>query len=373
VSRDARRAYAAWQTEAAIFLLPSLATTERWGQKTPDGRSVARVAAIQAEHPDALNVLHVGANGYVFAPFDFPALAGRRINHLLTDWLNLDMRSVRILPAVPLEVLLPDVVDGRVSRDAHHIRFVVRRFRIEPGPAYPMEVLGKSADGVEVGFRWPPNESFPPTVHPDPESAAHIAPREQFDIAGLPGALDSQTGEWNPHLLFIWPAPFGRLLGPLAGFDAFAALASMRAVAAQSEVDPDGALATARTHAADYLSEGHSALFFTRFMPDALQVARPDEPLKPFWEKYGIKARTDAEALRSPKMDEPVPVLRVWGGIGLLWALLIDRLESKRPIRSCPRCGHFLKGRRKLCGKDENLVCFNERRAEDQRRSRSPD
>src|SRR5262249_26368475 len=146
VSRDARRAYAAWQTEAVIFLLPSLATTERWGQKTPDGRSLARVAAIKGEHPEALNIFHVGANGYGFAQFDFPTLAGHPIDSLLTDWLNLDIRSVRILPAVPLEVLLPDVVDGRVSRDAQRIRYVVRRFRIEPGPAFPMEVLGESEE-----------------------------------------------------------------------------------------------------------------------------------------------------------------------------------------------------------------------------------
>lgn len=119
-----------------------------------------------------------------------------------------------------------------------------------------------------------------------------------------------------------------------------------------------------------YVSDGFSTRLRASFLPLAMQVHRADEPLRPFWETFGITARTLEEALRSEKLNELVPVTRAWGGIGLLWALLIDRLEAALAIRTC-ECGTILRGRRKVCGPDDNVDCYRARRSEDKRRSRN--
>jgi hypothetical protein len=71
-------------------------------------------------------------------------------------------------------------------------------------------------------------------------------------------------------------------------------------------------------------------------------------------------------------MTAYIDVRRVWGPIGLLWALLIDRLEKGKPALQCDRCGRPLEGtrRKRLCGPRDDPKCYKARRAEDRRRER---
>ena len=71
-------------------------------------------------------------------------------------------------------------------------------------------------------------------------------------------------------------------------------------------------------------------------------------------------------------LEESVPIRRAWGAVGLFWALLLDRLEARRPFVICERCGRIISGKagKKFCGKADDAECFNGRRAVDQRRSR---
>jgi len=366
VSRDVRRAQSAWDGHDVIYLLPDLRAPARWTLNVEE-RAI-RSGAIPAEHLDGVTIFHVGANGYVFAPYHPRVLHGHIISDLLTRWLNIDVAAVRIAVLVPIELTVPDVVDGNLCWKDGRLRYEILPIRVSPGPAFPMEVLSESDSSRTVGFRWPPEDHGPQTMHPDAESAAATAPRVAADLDGVPGALDPETGQWHPHILFLWPPPFDQLLGPLAGFDVLQALAAMRSIAADG--NPTAALARARALAADYLSAGHSTLGHTTFWPTVVQVERPDESIRAFWETLGIKAGSIEEATADEKLSRQVPVVRAWGGLGLLWALLIERLESATPIRSCTRCGRFLGGRRKVCGKYDDPDCYQARRSADQRRSR---
>jgi hypothetical protein len=65
-----------------------------------------------------------------------------------------------------------------------------------------------------------------------------------------------------------------------------------------------------------------------------------------------------------------VPVRRCWGLPGLLWALVIERLEQQRPFTFC-RCGMPLPPPRTRCTRQDNLACAMEYERERTRRSRS--
>jgi hypothetical protein len=366
VSRDIQRAFREWSGHDVLYLLPGLRDPERW--QLPMGNAWMRCGAVPAEHQDAITIFHVGPNGYVFAPFHPRALHGYAVGDLLNRWLNLKVDQIRMLAAVPIVVAFPGVAKGKVARRGKKVGYERVSARPAPGPAFPMDVVGDADDGVEIIFRWPPEDTGLPSVHPDAESTEIAGNRISLDINGTPGVIDVDTGEWNPHIMFVWPEPFDQMIGPLAGFDPFHAREAMRSVATMK--DRAAALAKAKTLATPYVSPGVSTCERAQFWPTALQVHRPGEEFKAFWEPLGIDARTFEDALGSKKLWESIPVVRAWGGIGLMWALLIERLESEVPIRVCPRCGTFLGGRRKVCGKEDNPACLKGRRAEDQRRSR---
>jgi hypothetical protein len=64
-----------------------------------------------------------------------------------------------------------------------------------------------------------------------------------------------------------------------------------------------------------------------------------------------------------------VPVCRSWGLRGLLWAVLIDRLEQQRPFNVC-RCGTLLLPPRTRCTRQDNLDCAKLQERERTHRSR---
>lgn len=348
VARDIRRAYEAWTPPPDVmFLLPGLEEPAGWSQKVHSADHT--FGAIGAEYEETVAIGHVGANGIIFAPLE-RALHGHDVGSLLTRWLNLELTEARITAPFPIEATIPDLEGGRIVRDDRGIRYTIKTVAAE-GQVLPISVLSSTDDKREIEFRWPPERDWPGSVYPDAESteASHSVDDDRAAV------------------LIRWPPPFDRLFGHLSAFDVLQAFSRMRSIAQLP--DQTRALSDAKTMASGYVSDGFSTRLRASFLPLALQVNRPGEPLLSFWEGLGIHARTFEEALKSPKLIELVPVTRVWGGIGLLWALLIDRLEAALAVRTCA-CGTILRGRRKVCGPADNVDCYRARRNKTKRQSR---
>src|SRR5262249_4893589 len=156
------------------------------------------------------------------------------------------------------------------------------------------------------------------------------------------------------------------------GMDDLSGHANMGAIARRSEDDPEGALREAQEASRLYVTEGHATLEWAWFWPTLRQLGVEGLFLEATG-RFGLTAGDLAEAFRSEAwqwvMRQRVPVRRAWGALGLFWALLLDRLETHQPLPRCRRWGRFLRGKRRKpnCGRNDNKVCFNARRAEDQR------
>jgi hypothetical protein len=134
------------------------------------------------------------------------------------------------------------------------------------------------------------------------------------------------------------------------------------------------ALQRALVYSAPYISAGMWTRQLTWFLPRLVEFRDPDAVLC----QAASLGLTDARSFSQVKdsvpwrkaMTEPAPVQRVWGPIAPFWSLLIERLESRQPLKSCERCGRPLKGTgaKRFCSQKENLECFHRRRATDRRR-----
>jgi hypothetical protein len=150
----------------------------------------------------------------------------------------------------------------------------------------------------------------------------------------------------------------------------------MRQVACQSNTDLTGALLAAKNNADKYISEGVTPQECTWYWPTFLSGGEK-AVLFQADDRFGIQASSLAELQKREdfrkRLLEPVNVQRVWGPMGLLWALQIQELEDKRPTAVCTRCGGSITGKvgKKYCSQKENRRCFKDRRAGDQRKSRS--
>ena len=373
VARDAKRAFQHWRGEQTVYLLPDLGSPVRWAQKgRQQGAPPVPFLAFPSELRERLDVFHIGPQGAAWGPAATQRFPGGTVVGLLDQWLNLDVTTIAIVAAHPLQMPFPAVGDDRaIVRDEHGVRFAQMTIEIEPDTSFPMELFA-DAEKREFSIKWPPRSTGPISVSPDAESAAATPPRFAAEREGFPGAVDAQTKQWHPHLLCLWPAPFGQLIGPLAGLDTYYALAQMRGIVGQARTDARAAVARARALMTTYVSEGESTLFLARFCPDLAAITRLGKPVVPFWETYGIRARDLTEASQSEVCDRRVSVVRAWGAVGLFWALLVDALESERGVGECRRCGRILLGRRKQCAKQDDEACWRSRRAEDQRRIRTP-
>ena len=92
--------------------------------------------------------------------------------------------------------------------------------------------------------------------------------------------------------------------------------------------------------------------------------------------RFGVEANSleDAYANASlrKQLDQHMPVRRAWGVPGLMWALLLDRLNASQPFRHCKRCGRLISGKadKRFCAEQDNSECYRARKREDKRRSR---
>lgn len=97
-------------------------------------------------------------------------------------------------------------------------------------------------------------------------------------------------------------------------------------------------------------------------------------------ERFGISSPTENSDWRPTGMsllevtrDSTVFVTRVWGAVGLFWALLIDELENSRGLRTCRYCGRLLKGKgdKEYCGPNDDPECHKASGRNARRRQRN--
>jgi hypothetical protein len=348
VARDAQRAFRAWQGEHTIWLLQQLPQPGRWQE---DGWWHL---AILAELLDRAEVFHIGENGYIHGPEAKTRFPQGRINGLLDAWLNVEkLGGVKYAVAPETLQWRCPVIKGDV------IEYVEGTVRLLGGGVAP--IVARDSDG-NGKVQWPP-EGHPGSVSPDAETCAFYASRPDHILEDV-------------QLLLQWPGPLQALLPLMSGLDDLAAQAQMVQIAQESARDPHRALLRAKALAAPYMTEGSTTQEFAWFWPTYLEGGEAGVVYGAEG-RFRLIARSLAEARRSPAwraaMTHPVAIRRVWGAVGLCWALLLEQLEAFQPFQVCERCGRILQARqgKRFCGPEDDEACFRQRRASDQSRSRA--
>lgn len=339
--RDMQRMFRARTTEHVMWSVPDWTGPSRW---TQDG---LRVSCLNGEGLECARILHVGDKGAVVGPAAacFP---NQSVASLIDCWLNDDsLRADPINPGEPLRVKVPHPVNGGVALVEAEVTL--------PGEShFPFTHIG---DG-SVFAQWPPRPDMCTTVSPEMESARPL----------------SESGE-TLRLRLIWSAPFNELQPLIITADDMYARAKMRQLAEASGDDCSRALALAVTEAKDWVSEGQASVNEAWLQP-IIAKEEDEGALFAIEARFGIAAASLEEAYNDrelrEKLSAPTAVTRVWGCPGLMWALLLDRLSNAQPYWACKRCGKLISGRghKRFCSPDDDLECFQARKAEDKRRAR---
>jgi hypothetical protein len=178
------------------------------------------------------------------------------------------------------------------------------------------------------------------------------------------------------RLRFAWLAPFAKLQPLAISPDDLHARDRMRLIAEASNVDCARALAKATTEARDWVSEGRASLEQAWLQPIIAEEGE-EGALFAIHGQYGIEYYSLELAYKSEEFRERlnvlVPVRRAWGVPGLMWALLLDRLGRAQPYWTCERCRKLISGKRdkRFCSGEDDPECYQARKTEDKRRSRS--
>src|SRR6266487_1344170 len=210
VTRDAQRAFRAWQGEPRVWFLQQLQQAGRW--KEGEWWQLA----IPAELLDCVDVLQIGDNGHVFGPAAEARFPNRRIDGLLDAWLNMER-----IGGIAYEEA-PESLAWRVPRiSSDGVEYVDGTVRLFPGGVAPIVEMDKEGRG-RAG--WPP-AGQPASVSPDAESCAFYT---------------SQTGESlrGIQMMLRWPGPLQALLPPMSGLDDLAGQAEMVQIARESASAP---------------------------------------------------------------------------------------------------------------------------------------
>jgi hypothetical protein len=346
VALDAQRAFRAWQGKQTVWLFQDLQAPGRWRQ----GQQWQ--LAVPATLLDRVDVYYVSENGYVYGPNAEARFPNSRVEGLLDAWLNVEQSGgVRWKPAPERLPWRMPHVNGEV---VEYREGVVRVFGGGIAPIVQLDAQGRGK------AQWPP-AGHPATISPDAESHALYTSQPGENLRGI-------------HMLLQWPGPLEALFPMMSGLDDLAAQAQLAQIARQSADDLQWALQRVREVASPYLTDGWTTQECAWYWPTLLERGEQGMCLAAEG-RFGLWARSLTEALGSKAwrevMTRRVSIRRVWGATGLLAVLLLDRLAAYQPTLQCERCGRILPGKRKrwLCRRTENLTCFHQRRAEDERRS----
>ena len=174
---------------------------------------------------------------------------------------------------------------------------------------------------------------------------------------------------------FTWAAPFADLKPLIVTMDDVYARDRMRWIAEMSTANEAGARAQAMTEGRDWLSEGRSTVERAWLQPIISEEGEMGA-LIAIDSRFGVEANSLEDAYANvslrKQLDQHMPVRRAWGLPGLMWALLLDRLQASQPFRHCKRCGRLISGKanKRFCAEQDNSECYRARKREDKRRSR---
>lgn len=340
---DMQRLFRARTSEKVMWTVPGWSGPASWTEK-----GIA-VGCINGQTTECVRILHVGENGIVVgrgaAAFPMQSVAG-----LLDAWLNDEfVRAVLVKPGRPLHVEIPHPVKGGVA-------YIKKELPVHEAHHFPVTRL---ADDTHATAQWPPSSDMPTTVSPELESVRSL--------------LDIPTK--SLPLRLAWLAPFHDLQPMLITPDDLMARDRMRLVAQASHHENANALARAITEAREWVSDGQATVNEAWLQPIIANEGE-EGALFAIDARYGISAGSLKHAYEDhelqERLGERIPVTRAWGVAGLMWALLLDRLSSAQPCRSCERCGRLISGRghKRFCSVSDNPVCFRARKAVEKRRNR---
>jgi hypothetical protein len=362
------RAFELWRGELLIWMLPEIRTPVRW---RVDGTGIL---AVPSEEFDRVDIVHVAEQGRVHAPVA-KGIMPATIDGLLGAWLNVQRGGGVgfVYPPKSITIPTPDIdpATGAIGTRERVVTF-------GPGAYLPFSSVNR--EGREVMMNWPPDGS-PAPVSPEAESVARFPSKK---IESDPPTVITDKGDVALHVFLRWPGPLDSMMPILSSTDEMFAQAQMSRIARQSASDLQGALRAATVEAQPYLFRGHSTIEHSWFRPTLGLKGFQHVLLKAeergltipkgsrhHWDESALKEALEQDSWRR-WLEEPVPIRRAWGAVGLFWTLLLDHLEAQRPFAVCERCGRIISGKagKRFCGKADDAECFNSRRALDQRRSR---
>jgi hypothetical protein len=364
VGRDVQRAFQQWNGEDRVWLLPWIDEPVRWQENS--GRCLL---VIPSETIDRIDIFHVNQDGYVCGPGAALRFPHSQMNGLLDIWLNLHRdQAIHGKCYIREAAQIDDQV--RLAVPTFHgskVEYVEKIFYLTPGPFFPIEYLDQG------GFRckWPP-EGFPFPISPDAESYAfyeHEPPKDR-----------------SLHVQYLWPEPLRSLAPQGQGLDLLYQQMAMVKIIRERTDNPSKARTKAQSLATPYVQTGWSTHVHSWYWPTycfwleksggayfetVRQSRNMETPEEIFFldetrEQWKFTAESLKEALDSGEwctvLGKRRQIKRVWGMLGLFWSLLLEQLEQERPP-TCGRCQRVLQGRKKFCGREDDIECYHERLA----------
>jgi hypothetical protein len=367
-SRDAMRAFESWHGELVVWMLREASKPVRWRLN-----GIGQLAIPSEEIFDRIDIAHMSEDGLIYSPTTKDMMPPT-VEGLLDAWLNVEKSGGVSLvdPLKSITVVAPFVdSEGKIATRKRTITF-------DPGAYIPLDSVNRETD--EVRLKWPP-EGSPSPVSPEAESAKRFPLKE---LEADPSIAVTEQGDRALRAFLRWPGVLASMMPLLSGPDDILAQSQMVTCARQSASDLPGALRTAIVAAQPYMFDGHSTVEHTLFRPTRERKGLSHVLLKA--EEWGLtippqmSRQWDDNVLnRVLEQDDwqqwlakLVPIRRAWGPVGLFWSLLIDRLGTQRSFKACELCDRIIAGKdgKRFCGKNDDVECFNRRRAIDQRRSR---
>jgi len=341
-----------------MWLLPGAERAFRW-------RDGDFFAGVPAEDLNRVDVYHIGNNGVAYGLEARKRFSSGRINDLLDQWLNCKNLPFYIAPTRIEFENVPHL-------KGHRITFSSRRIKVGPTNAFPIVDLGDAGTFTAV---WPPPGRTVKTVSPDAESAEEQGPLDSLIEKGMSWSVSRKTGTRNLWVVVGWPEDIQSLVARGEGADLMLARQQMVSIATRSVDDLQGAAIEAARLASAHVFDGHTWQALSWFW--TLYAQGGDEAVVFGAEDLGFKGKDATDLWRNTEfrhlMMKRIRIRRAWGAVGLFWALLLERLEDKRGFGLCQRCSRIISGRsnKAFCSRRDNPECFRQRRAGDQRSSRT--
>jgi hypothetical protein len=357
---DKERAFAAWQRESCVWLLPSVEEPQRW---QAGKHWWSWHLAVPGFPSNRVDIFHITKDGEAVGPEAKTRFPRGCVEGLLEAWLNLDLAPI-----------------GDRSRESPQPFRLLKPWFDCPEVTYEEELFG---------YIGPSDAELAEYLDADPACWEERSTERSSHSLGSTGHKHNDAENevpQSPQAILQCPQrlatlPYSRLFFE----DIIVAQEQMAGIAQKCREDRRGALWEAREAAMLYVTQGlitRGSHWLWSMGPTLWKTARGDDS-KAFrllfenaHQEFGINAREIKTAMRSGEwpgtMGQLILIRRAWGIIGLFWALFLERLENNQ-LQRCLLCDQLIPGKKgkKFCGPADNKVCFRQRRANHQRTSRA--